>query len=182
MKTLKETVILFFLTDKIKCPKWQHGSQKHSTSTELEAIHVIWCTDNQHGHFLTNEKSHKFMGVSCFQRDITVRSWMSVRVSADIFAQDVPALTFSCSGTNFGSRLLAYIRCTLRSSTCSKIFLQSRSAALLEGAQARMWQLAQFFSICFMASTRVTVLPAHTEQSLRILALCQHCQIEHKLV
>lgn len=74
-------------------------------------------------------------------------------------AKNVPALTLSCSGTRFGSLLLAYMRNTLCSSTWSKIFLQSRSAALLEGAQARMWQEAWFLSICLMASTRVTVLP-----------------------
>lgn len=86
-----------------------------------------------------------------------------VNQSQSLGKQEHPALTFSCSGTQFGSRLLAYIRYTLRSSTWSRIFWQSRSAALLEGAQARMWQEAWVFSICLMASTRVTVLPEQTK-------------------
>ena len=69
-------------------------------------------------------------------------------------------LTFSSSGILLASQLLAYMRYTLRSSTCSRIFLQSRSEALLEGAQARMRHIVWVFSICLMASTTVTVLPA----------------------
>lgn len=60
------------------------------------------------------------------------------------------------------------MRYTLWWSTCSRIFLQSWSAALLEGAQARMWQESCIFSICLMASTRVTVLPEQTKNHHKI--------------
>lgn len=89
-------------------------------------------------------------------------------LSQSLGIQEHPALTFNRSGTPFGSQLLAYMRYTLCRSTWTRIISQSRSAALLQGAQARMWQEAWVFSICLMASTRVTVLPEQKKRTTRI--------------
>lgn len=74
------------------------------------------------------------------------------------------ALTFRSSGTRFEPTLEPYMRNTLSVSTFSTISWQRRSATLLREAQTRIWEDFSLSCICWMASTKVTVVPVQTER------------------
>lgn len=68
--------------------------------------------------------------------------------------------TFRLLGIFLTGKVKAYKRNTLPLLILlSKIFSHRWSVALLEGAQAKMVHEAWVFTICFMASTKVIVLP-----------------------